>query len=101
MVKEIKLGEESDSHPDGGWISHFELYVAAMDEVGARTEPARTAMAMLGNGGAARSAAEVAGMVVDCGRRGPPVSSSSRPSTSSSRARRWRWRRPAPWAANG
>lgn len=35
FVNEIKLGEESDTSPMGGWLSHFELYVAAMEEVGA------------------------------------------------------------------
>jgi hypothetical protein len=67
MVNEIKLGEESDTHPDGGWISHFELYVQAMEEVGARTDPARAAMAMLGSEAMNRSAAELAGLVVECG----------------------------------
>lgn len=35
FVNEIKLGEESDTSPLGGWTSHFELYTAAMEEVGA------------------------------------------------------------------
>jgi len=45
FVNEIKLGEESDSHPDGGWTSHFDLYLAAMEEVGADTAPVRSAVA--------------------------------------------------------
>jgi hypothetical protein len=37
LINEITLSEESDSGPDGSPISHLELYVRAMKEVGADT----------------------------------------------------------------
>lgn len=39
FINEIKLGEESDTHPDGGWTSHLGLYLEAMEEIGADTGP--------------------------------------------------------------
>lgn len=37
FLNEISLGEESDTALDGSYISHFELYLEAMKEIGART----------------------------------------------------------------
>lgn len=39
LLNEITLGEETDEDGRGGYASHFELYLAAMAEVGSDTTP--------------------------------------------------------------
>jgi Protein of unknown function (DUF3050) len=42
FINEIVLGEECDEDGRGSYLSHFELYLAAMEEVEADTRPIRT-----------------------------------------------------------
>jgi hypothetical protein len=42
LLNEIVLDEESDQAPDGGYLSHFELYRQAMQECGANGTPIET-----------------------------------------------------------
>ena len=44
------LGEESDLGPDEKPTSHFELYLRAMDEIGADTQVVRSFMQKVGRG---------------------------------------------------
>lgn len=50
FVLEIVLAEETDDDIGGGYISHFELYRRAMDEVGADTAPIDGFIAALDSG---------------------------------------------------
>lgn len=37
LINEIVLCEETDNNPNGGYISHFQLYLEATEEIGAQT----------------------------------------------------------------
>jgi hypothetical protein len=50
LINEIVLDEESDEMPDGGYLSHFELYLRAMQSCGANTGPILQFMAALRSG---------------------------------------------------
>ncbi len=50
LINEIVLGEESDTY-EGEALSHFELYLRAMQSCGAATGPAHALLATLSSGG--------------------------------------------------
>ncbi len=50
FANEVVLGEESDLGPDKKPTSHFELYLRAMDEIGADTQVVRSFMQKVGRG---------------------------------------------------
>ena len=54
LINEIVCGEESDVDPRGGRISHFDLYLRAMEEAGADASAVRRALASVRAGGGTR-----------------------------------------------
>jgi hypothetical protein len=50
LLNEIVLDEESDQAPGGGYLSHFELYLQAMQECGANVTPIQTFLDSLNAG---------------------------------------------------
>lgn len=50
FITEIVLSEECDEGLDGGYISHFELYLSAMREMGADDAPIRAFLGRLASG---------------------------------------------------
>jgi hypothetical protein len=50
FANEVVLGEESDLGPDGKPASHFELYLRAMEEIGAETAAVRAFLARIDQG---------------------------------------------------
>ena len=47
LINEIVLDEESDELPNGTIVSHFEMYLEAMEVAGANTTPARTLVSLI------------------------------------------------------
>ena len=47
FINEIVLGEECDEDGDSGYSSHYELYLSAMDEIGADARPIRSFVSKL------------------------------------------------------
>ncbi|HLN96745.1 MAG TPA: DUF3050 domain-containing protein [Flavobacterium sp.] len=60
LINEIVLGEESDEDADGVVMSHFELYLKAMEEAGANTQPIRAFVQALADGQTLEAAFETA-----------------------------------------
>ena len=52
LINDIVIGEETDVDPDGLFVSHLELYLRAMEDVGASTVQFDTFCAMVGAGDA-------------------------------------------------
>jgi len=50
LINEIVCGEESDIDPEGGRISHFDLYLRAMRAAGAEDRPIRGVAAAIAGG---------------------------------------------------
>jgi hypothetical protein len=50
LINEIVLCEETDEFAQGRYASHFDLYLTAMEEVGANTAPIRAFLAALRDG---------------------------------------------------
>jgi hypothetical protein len=82
LINEIVLCEESDISPDGNSsISHFDLYLQAMLEVGADTDPIKTYLSQVAENGNISECPEVVREFVestfDAIRRGPHCAAAS------------------------
>jgi hypothetical protein len=82
LINEIVLCEESDISPDGkSSISHFDLYLQAMLEVGADTDPIKTYLNQVAENGSISECSEVVREFVestfDAIRRGPHCAAAS------------------------
>jgi hypothetical protein len=62
FINEIVMGEESDLHYDGRRISHFELYLEAMQEIGCATQTVIRFLEALKEGRNLEQASGVAGV---------------------------------------
>lgn len=56
LINEIVVGEESDVDPDGQRLSHFELYLNAMQQAGADTSAIKALLERLQQGGTVETA---------------------------------------------
>lgn len=65
LLNEIVLDEESDAHGDD-YASHFDLYLAAMREIGADTGPVTRMVDAVRGGSAVADAARAAGVPAAC-----------------------------------
>uniref|UniRef100_A0A7S1UD04 DUF3050 domain-containing protein n=1 Tax=Phaeomonas parva TaxID=124430 RepID=A0A7S1UD04_9STRA len=61
FINEIVVCEESDEDCRGGFSSHFELYLAAMEEIGADTTPVRHFVELVSDGVSVSAALELSG----------------------------------------
>jgi len=62
LINDIVLGEESDELPGGGYLSHFEMYLQAMREIGADTAQIETFISHLYANGSIDKAFTAAGV---------------------------------------
>lgn len=62
FINSVVLSEESDIDPDGRPASHFDLYLSAMEEVGASTAAARRFVSMLRDGAEVQAALAATGV---------------------------------------
>src|ERR1700743_1243413 len=46
LINDIVIREETDGGPDGAYISHLDLYLRAMEDVGARTDQFNTFLSL-------------------------------------------------------
>jgi hypothetical protein len=60
LINEIVLGEETDEDGEGGYCSHFELYLAAMQNAGADTAPIEAFLTALRAGQSVEAALRLA-----------------------------------------
>lgn len=65
LINEIVLGEECDEVEPGVFMSHFEWYLQAMEEIGANTGPIRRVETALMNGASPAKAIAQAGLPVE------------------------------------
>ncbi|WP_010582878.1 DUF3050 domain-containing protein [Schlesneria paludicola] len=56
FINQIVVGEECDEDGRGGFASHFELYLSAMDEIQADTQPIRDFLTQIRHGAPAEQA---------------------------------------------